>query len=316
MTKDVITVKPNASVTEAAKIMHSKGISSLVVVEDNRVVGIITHEDLVGKIVMESRDPKSVTVGEVMSGDIITANSDTSIDDLVKLMLKHKIKRIPIVDNTLVGIISVTALAIASPVLAKTSSPLATIGMLKAWIHAERFEKKVGDIEDKQKVVEALPKEIVDLVSKSRIGHISIHSPTGQSLVYPVAYLFNGRGIYFMASKDSNIYKYLKVDPAISFAVDNDKLLDEAQGILVQGKAILVESKKSLVSLISTTSTLFKYFGKYPDVAKFYVTHMDELPSKRSLYKYRPIEIDPRKIFYWIGYEFGHVHIPKKAARR
>lgn len=77
------------------------------VVEDGRLVGIVTDRDLVVRVLAEGRDPKSTTVREAASGGLVTVSAD---DDLVKtldLLGKHQVRRLPVVEGgRLVGIVA------------------------------------------------------------------------------------------------------------------------------------------------------------------------------------------------------------------
>lgn len=107
MTSDPTTVGPETTVSEAAKQMAREDVGPLPVVEDGRLVGIVTDRDLVVRVLAEGRDPKSTTVREAASGGLVTVSAD---DDLVKtldLLGKHQVRRLPVVEGgRLVGIVA------------------------------------------------------------------------------------------------------------------------------------------------------------------------------------------------------------------
>ena len=132
MTTDVITIDPETSVKDAANIMSEHGISGLPVVKDNKLVGIVTENDLIikdkklhfpeyinvlgGIIYLESykkfeeefKKFTAVKVKELMTTDVITANPEDSIEDLATIMHQKDINRIPVVDNAgqMIGIVT------------------------------------------------------------------------------------------------------------------------------------------------------------------------------------------------------------------
>lgn len=132
MTTDVITVDPETSVKDAANIMSEHGISGLPVVKNNKLVGIVTENDLIikdkklhfpeyinvlgGIIYLESykkfeeefKKFTAVKVKELMTTDVITASPDDSIEDLATIMHQKNINRIPVVDNAgqMIGIVT------------------------------------------------------------------------------------------------------------------------------------------------------------------------------------------------------------------
>ena len=117
MHKDVVTVRPNLSLREASKIMSKFGIGSLVVVEDENLVGIITSTDII-KAVAEGKDVDNTLVSEVMSKDVITVDPDESLEEAVEKMMEKNIKRLPVVEGgKLVGIITASDIIVVEPKL-------------------------------------------------------------------------------------------------------------------------------------------------------------------------------------------------------
>ena len=112
MTKNVVTIEVNRTALEAAKIMAEKGISSLIVLNDQDPVGIVTERDFVKKICIKELNVSRVKVNEVMSKIRTFADPEIPIEVAVQRMVNHKIRRLPIMeDGKVVGIITVTDLA-------------------------------------------------------------------------------------------------------------------------------------------------------------------------------------------------------------
>jgi CBS domain-containing protein len=106
MVSHVETVKPTALLEYVLKKIVKKNIGCVVVVEGRKPIGIITERDVSRKVAKSTRVLKS-KVREVMSGSLITVTPRTPIDKAVYLMLKHGIRRLPVIEKEeLVGLIS------------------------------------------------------------------------------------------------------------------------------------------------------------------------------------------------------------------
>ncbi|NOZ77178.1 MAG: CBS domain-containing protein [Euryarchaeota archaeon] len=107
MARPVKTVPPGATIAEAAKLMKKNRIASLVVVDGERPVGIVTERDIAYKIMAEGKDP-STPVEDVMSKDLKTMGPERSLQDAAKLMAAHVIRHLPVVEGgKLVGIVTI-----------------------------------------------------------------------------------------------------------------------------------------------------------------------------------------------------------------
>ena len=111
MAKDPRCVTPQTSVQEAASLMKEEDVGALPVVESEsskRLVGMVTDRDIAIRIVADGRDPRSTTVREAMSKGATTARAGDSVEDVMQVMGREQVRRIPIVDDheELVGIVS------------------------------------------------------------------------------------------------------------------------------------------------------------------------------------------------------------------
>jgi CBS domain-containing protein len=114
MTRDPHSVAPGQPVAEAARIMRSDDVGSLPVVDDGRLVGIVTDRDIAVRVVAESRDPHVTRIGEVASGDLVTVRPEQDLSEALRLMARHQVRRLPVVDNDqLVGIVAQADVALA-----------------------------------------------------------------------------------------------------------------------------------------------------------------------------------------------------------
>jgi len=127
MKREVVVVTPDISVREASKIMSKYDIGSLIVVEDDNPVGILTERDILN-LVARDENLDEIKVGKVMSRNIITIEADKKIDDAVDLMLKHKIKRLPVKEgNKIVGIVTTSDIIVAEPKLIEAIASLISL---------------------------------------------------------------------------------------------------------------------------------------------------------------------------------------------
>ncbi len=116
MTKSVVQVNHDKNVQEAAKIMIDRRVGSIIVVKNKNPIGIITETDINKKIVALGKDPKKIKAEDIMSSPIAFSTPDEDISAAVEKMKRHKVKRIPVVDEgKIVGIVTDTDIARASP---------------------------------------------------------------------------------------------------------------------------------------------------------------------------------------------------------
>lgn len=108
--KNVRTIHYDSTVKEAAVIMSKYDIGCLVVVDNNKkVVGIITERDILEKVNARDKTSSKIRIEEIMTPKVITIDANALLDDAVYLMIKHKIKKLPVIENNeLVGIITST----------------------------------------------------------------------------------------------------------------------------------------------------------------------------------------------------------------
>jgi CBS domain-containing protein len=108
MTANPKTIASDGSILEAAKIMRDEDVGIVPIVDGDRLVGTITDRDLAVKVVAEGKDVRSTTVGEVASRDLVTVDPQQDLDEALRLMAQHQVRRLPVVeeDGRLVGILA------------------------------------------------------------------------------------------------------------------------------------------------------------------------------------------------------------------
>jgi CBS domain-containing protein len=131
MNKNVVVAKPVVTLREAAKVMGEMNMGSLVIMEGDKIVGIITSTDIL-KAIGEGKDPDKVTIGEIATKNVITIQADEPLEKAVDLMVKNKIKRLPVMMNEkLVGIITVSDIAIVEPKIIASIASLISLNASK-----------------------------------------------------------------------------------------------------------------------------------------------------------------------------------------
>ena len=110
MTKDVVTILGAATVAQAVELMKQKGLRALIVERrhDQDAYGIVTETDIVYKVAAFGKDPKTVRVYEIMTKPCIVVNADLGVEYVARLFANSGIRRAPVIQEQLLGIISVT----------------------------------------------------------------------------------------------------------------------------------------------------------------------------------------------------------------
>ena len=108
MTANPRSVDPETDVGEAARILRDENVGSLPVVRDGRVTGIVTDRDLAIRVLAEGRDHGSTRVADVVSGEPVTVRADQDLDEALRLMAHHQLRRLIVVEDSyrLVGILA------------------------------------------------------------------------------------------------------------------------------------------------------------------------------------------------------------------
>src|SRR5215210_8001257 len=110
MSPDCTCIGENETVLDAAKKLAELDVGALPICgEDDRLKGMLTDRDIVVKVLAQGKDPSSTKAGELGQGDskTVTIGADDSIDEALRTMTDHKVRRLPVIDEQrLVGIIS------------------------------------------------------------------------------------------------------------------------------------------------------------------------------------------------------------------
>ncbi|MCC2962275.1 CBS domain-containing protein [Massilia sp. IC2-278] len=118
MTRDVQTISTQDSVQRAAQLMDELNVGAIPVVDDGRLVGMITDRDITVRSVAVGQDPASTRVNDVMSTDVRTCTVDQGVEDVLAQMADVQIRRVPVVDGNgqVIGIVSLGDVVTKAPV--------------------------------------------------------------------------------------------------------------------------------------------------------------------------------------------------------
>jgi signal-transduction protein with cAMP-binding, CBS, and nucleotidyltransferase domain len=116
MNRRLTTIGIDATAAKAAKAMCHDEVGSVIILDHNKPIGIVTEEDLACKVVAHDLRPSTVHVNDIMSTPLITVSADKTVGDAAKMMVKHKVRRLPIVDEhrKVIGIVTVRDLLAVS----------------------------------------------------------------------------------------------------------------------------------------------------------------------------------------------------------
>jgi CBS domain-containing protein len=108
MTPNPRTVSADQTVADAARLMRDEDVGLAPVVEGDRLVGTVTDRDIAIRVVAEGRDPQGTTVREIASTDLVTVDPQQDLNEALRLMARHQVRRLPVVeeDGRLVGVVA------------------------------------------------------------------------------------------------------------------------------------------------------------------------------------------------------------------
>ncbi len=106
--QDVWSIAPDAPVFEALRMMEAKRIGALVVMEDDRMVGILSERDYARKVALRGRNSRDTQVREIMTSPVLTVHPEQTTDECMELMTEKSIRHLPVVEGgRVIGVISI-----------------------------------------------------------------------------------------------------------------------------------------------------------------------------------------------------------------
>lgn len=107
--RQTYSVPPDASVYSAIELMADKGIGALLVIDDGKLVGVVSERDYARKIILQGRSSTETFVREVMTESPMTIRCDTTVDEAMRIMTESRIRHLPVIDSdgSVAGIVSI-----------------------------------------------------------------------------------------------------------------------------------------------------------------------------------------------------------------
>src|ERR687887_2804064 len=108
MTSNPRSVDSGSNAMDAARLMRDEDVGLVPIVEGERLVGTVTDRDIALRVVAEGKTPESTTVGEIASRELVTVDPQQDLDEALRLMARHQVRRLPVVeeDGRLVGVVA------------------------------------------------------------------------------------------------------------------------------------------------------------------------------------------------------------------
>ncbi|MDD2882629.1 MAG: CBS domain-containing protein [Rhodoferax sp.] len=101
-------IAPTVSVFEALQLLAKLEVGALLVMQDGKLLGVVSERDYTRKVALQGRNSKEMTVAEIMTRDVITVVPQTGTRDCMSLMSHRKFRHLPVVDNgKVLGLISI-----------------------------------------------------------------------------------------------------------------------------------------------------------------------------------------------------------------
>jgi CBS domain-containing protein len=116
MTSNPCTIDADKDIVYAAKMLKDENVGVAPIVEGDQLIGVLTDRDIAIKVVAEGKDPQTTKVRDVASKDTVTIDPQQDLDEALRLMAQHQVRRLPVVeeDGKIVGIVAQADVALES----------------------------------------------------------------------------------------------------------------------------------------------------------------------------------------------------------
>jgi CBS domain-containing protein len=106
--EDIWSVGPKNTVFEALRMMADKGVGALLVMEGDKMVGIVSERDYARKVILQGKSSKDTQVHEIMTSKVITIHPEQTVHECMELMTQKRIRHLPVLlDDKVLGVISI-----------------------------------------------------------------------------------------------------------------------------------------------------------------------------------------------------------------
>ena len=104
----VWSIDPNATVIDAIRLMDEKNVGALPVVDNGKLVGIVSERDYSRKVILKGKSSKDTPVSDIMTKQVVTVNPSNSVTDCMQIMTDRRVRHLPVLEGTnLIGILSI-----------------------------------------------------------------------------------------------------------------------------------------------------------------------------------------------------------------
>jgi CBS domain-containing protein len=105
---DIWSVQPSDTVFDSLRLMADKGIGSLLVMDDDKLVGIVTERDYARKVILEGKSSKNTPVSDVMTRRVLCVAPERTVDECMALMTDKRARHLPVVEHKqVIGVLSI-----------------------------------------------------------------------------------------------------------------------------------------------------------------------------------------------------------------
>lgn len=105
---DIWSVQPDDTVLDSLKMMANKGVGALLVMNDEKLVGIVTERDYARKVILEGKSSNRTAVRDIMSDKVLCVSPDRTVDQCMALMTDKRARHLPVLDQKkVIGVVSI-----------------------------------------------------------------------------------------------------------------------------------------------------------------------------------------------------------------
>jgi CBS domain-containing protein len=104
----VWSIPPDASVYEAISLMADKGVGALLIMEGQKLVGIVSERDYARKVILQGKSSRDTPVREIMTDKVFYVRPEQTVEDCMAVMTAHRIRHLPVLDDDqVIGVVSI-----------------------------------------------------------------------------------------------------------------------------------------------------------------------------------------------------------------